>query len=764
MITKLTAENAELYYAPRFAQITDALHAAGYDITIRSLEDYFSNLTVIGSLKSGSFLLVLPADEDIFEINANTRAIAVPAAVKKNGIGVYGDHRAEMIIFSVDRYFDKQDLIGPGTQIAINWTFTPINSKVPTRQGHKAAFAPTGDLDKDGKVLFGFIITYDMVPSKGTLNFSVTVYVPGSETIENPVPGEETVVSPYTYALNTLPVSVAINDTLPLVDPAFVVSDNENYLGRLTNSVYTDDNIGPVEVPAWKSGIKLNADDPVSGLKQDAMSGLARLAYLPSSEDRDNVYSTGTPLSAFAVVNPSTAIISYRWSCNPLDGNVATGRSYSAVTKAADYILVNLPAEDPNDGSVYYKQTELEKPDILNPLTWAAAKAELDEDANAKFYMLGSSFVASGAGTYQVHAQARISAGPDQYEKVLEGAHLKVNTNYFVKDENEEIDVEHPLMNADAQAAQDAGTELYVLVTATRNSPELHSIVLTVPEAVKPEVTLGVQSAFEFNDTTKLLAGDEALDDIKYTYIQEGQDPTVIATVSLPAEVEGRNTTNEDALGAFAVELIKSDAADLTLEEINNKIDSGKLVFRELGEGEFEIIPDGIDEGQYQVRAINRRNGTYNVSEKSDIMYTSYVAPAINSITVQTIPDNEEAASVIVLEDGLQPNGAMVTLALNRYTDHYNFSFVDNSDNYENAVPRYSVEEVAEVNGTWVPAVSDESSVDRYDPEPNLISVDDGVYTFTIGNDPGTYRIKIENIYHNTVTTSYTDVFKLVAE
>jgi len=48
MITKLTADNAELYYAPRFAQITKAFEAAGKpEIQINSLEDYFSNLTEI---------------------------------------------------------------------------------------------------------------------------------------------------------------------------------------------------------------------------------------------------------------------------------------------------------------------------------------------------------------------------------------------------------------------------------------------------------------------------------------------------------------------------------------------------------------------------------------------------------------------------------------------------------------------------------------------------------------------------------------------
>ena len=128
MITKLTAENAELYYAPRFAEITAAFQAIDSPIEITSLEDYFLYLPEIAQLQLGAkgmpnaFLLVAPADEEIFAIDANTRAIAVPTFVKKNGIGVYGDHRAEMIVMTVDRYFDHEDFLNDQIVITIRWS------------------------------------------------------------------------------------------------------------------------------------------------------------------------------------------------------------------------------------------------------------------------------------------------------------------------------------------------------------------------------------------------------------------------------------------------------------------------------------------------------------------------------------------------------------------------------------------------------------------------------------------------------------------
>jgi hypothetical protein len=48
----------------------------------------------------------MPLDEPLFEIDANSRSIAVPSEFSRNGVGVKGDHQAETLYFRVDRYFD----------------------------------------------------------------------------------------------------------------------------------------------------------------------------------------------------------------------------------------------------------------------------------------------------------------------------------------------------------------------------------------------------------------------------------------------------------------------------------------------------------------------------------------------------------------------------------------------------------------------------------------------------------------------------------
>lgn len=62
--------------------------AEGFEpmLGITTLEEYFSWIRNLGTLNRK--YTILPLDEDHFEINANTRAINIPASFKKNGIAV----------------------------------------------------------------------------------------------------------------------------------------------------------------------------------------------------------------------------------------------------------------------------------------------------------------------------------------------------------------------------------------------------------------------------------------------------------------------------------------------------------------------------------------------------------------------------------------------------------------------------------------------------------------------------------------------------
>ena len=906
MITKLTAENAELYYAPRFAEITAAFKANGQDIEIKSLEDYFLYLDRIAALQAGAknmpnaYLLVLPADEEIFAIDANTRAISVPAFVKKNGIGVYGDHRAEMIVLKIDRYFDHEDFLND--EIVINWNFTPAGGRVPVYEENQAAaaFAPNEELNP-GYITFGFIITKDMTPQKGTLTFSVTIYDNKSGEI--------------VYSFNTLTASVNINDTFTLTDPEIIVNDTNNYVNRLTPSVYTDNTIPPLGLPEWRSGLLIN----------NQYTGLDDVAYFLPYEDANNEYREGVMLTAYAAANPATADLIYKWTFNPVSGTVETARDFETINKFADYVEVDLPEED--NGAIFYQLDEMERPNTTEPLTYSQAKALVDaatdtdprnylpmevkrlvtapQDENAedcqfnqdhiafyvnndkldiysteelrsftstdpgqssaqfkwigididtglesivglewnntgyilsendvaeaaglglpdghlifwakaeeidgrsktitiggndqykptqvtirylgvkadaqisqypqvitnipnipRFAVRGTSFHAMYAGNYQVTVQARVSAG-ENYEQVLENAELKVNTEYYLKDENDEIDRLHPLVNEDAAAAQAAGKELYVLVSAARNSMPIESSVLSIPPAKKPVTHLSVQSVYQFTDEVQM---DPDYQGIEYIYINNQDPPVIVATVTIDSE------DARDSAGVFAAELVQTSEALPTVEEIEQKIADHELEFRPLGDGKFPFTPtEGeIVEGEYVARTINRRNRTYSISDNSESIHTSLVAPAVNDIDVFAVFEDSE--SIPALVNGRRPDSGIVNFEINKQRSIYNFELVDNFANYPEAECSYFIEEVEydEETGIVRERTPEDKANDPFEHDEDLRRInlepvqdeeDSSVYRFTIERDPGYYRIKTENRYHGTIHTSYTDVFGII--
>ena len=82
MITKLTAENNEIYQA-RFELMNAAFAKKGLSLEIKSLEEYFANIQTILEFVTANpeytaRCLAMAADEPVFEIDANSRVITVP--------------------------------------------------------------------------------------------------------------------------------------------------------------------------------------------------------------------------------------------------------------------------------------------------------------------------------------------------------------------------------------------------------------------------------------------------------------------------------------------------------------------------------------------------------------------------------------------------------------------------------------------------------------------------------------------------------------
>lgn len=223
MITKVNTTNKD-EYSVFFGKLTEALGT----VEINSLAEYFNNLETIKGLTNAAPYLVLPLDEPFFEINANTRNILVPDEFKRNGIGVTGDSMAESLFFSIDRYFDIQDLSQNDINIYIQWE-TPAPNSI---KGYSTPWLE--DIDSNpGKLIFAWAIPSMLTKVAGNLKFSVRF---------QQVDGNGQIL----YDFSTLPQTVRINAGLNF-DLSKIVFD-ETSINTITNRL-KNSSIGGVFIP-----------------------------------------------------------------------------------------------------------------------------------------------------------------------------------------------------------------------------------------------------------------------------------------------------------------------------------------------------------------------------------------------------------------------------------------------------------------------------------------------------------------------------------
>jgi hypothetical protein len=138
--------------------------------------------------------LVLPLDEPAFEINANTRDIKVPAAFSQNGVGVQGDHGAEILYFKINRFFDTMDFGRDDVSIVIQW-------KTKDGTGTSPVFCKDIKSDPD-YLIFGWELTSDITIG-GIVEFSIRILVWNTDNENN-----------YIYSFSTKTATVAVKPAL----------------------------------------------------------------------------------------------------------------------------------------------------------------------------------------------------------------------------------------------------------------------------------------------------------------------------------------------------------------------------------------------------------------------------------------------------------------------------------------------------------------------------------------------------------------------
>lgn len=190
--------------------------------TFSDLAHYFAYLPAL--IRHKPKFLMMPIDEAPFEIKANTREIKVPPEFTKCS-GVQSDNYAEIITFTINRYFDYKDL--SNANIAVQWINEAAN-----KEG--VSFIDLVDIETYGdedKIRFGWPLTAEMTAAAGNLRFAVRFY-----TAEE-IGGSLT----FNYLLNTTPASIPIKETLNVdLNGKNVIKNNKDYeifLNTVTSSL-----------------------------------------------------------------------------------------------------------------------------------------------------------------------------------------------------------------------------------------------------------------------------------------------------------------------------------------------------------------------------------------------------------------------------------------------------------------------------------------------------------------------------------------------
>lgn len=224
------------YYDALFQSIMDycdglsASERELYNLTdlpkVENLRQYYERLDKLRSCGNYDFFR-MPPEEGFFEIDLNTRKIAVPSkatsidmtpSFAENGIGVQGDHSAEILYFKCDRYFDAMDL-------ALCQPNADENAKVQgacwiqwKRPGDTVPhLTPAYNFDVNDEsdeyypdtIIFGWPLSSEATAVAGDLEFSVRFvqWDPEKNQYRN-IPTE------LSYSLSTIPAKCSIKASL----------------------------------------------------------------------------------------------------------------------------------------------------------------------------------------------------------------------------------------------------------------------------------------------------------------------------------------------------------------------------------------------------------------------------------------------------------------------------------------------------------------------------------------------------------------------
>ena len=154
---------------------------------------------------------IIPSSEPVFNVFLNSRKIEIPSYFKK--IAMKGDHKAETVWFTLDRYFDGEDLADKNKKWAVQFVnakkeecLVPITYKYIGTQSLDEETSPGLNAAEDTNLKLGWEITHDLTKAAGKVEFSLRCFTLDEEKDE------------IIYNLGTEKVIVEVGETLFISD------------------------------------------------------------------------------------------------------------------------------------------------------------------------------------------------------------------------------------------------------------------------------------------------------------------------------------------------------------------------------------------------------------------------------------------------------------------------------------------------------------------------------------------------------------------
>ena len=623
MITKTL--NLDQAYQKLF---DDVRTASNGQYSFDNLEAFYGSIEEVAGVDPK--FLRLPLDEPLFEIDANTRKITVPAEFRANGVSVQRDHLAEVIYFRIARFFDYTDL--STCEIVINWKMGANEGKTTRFIQFNEPF--TVDEVETNGIIFGWPINNIVTEKSGQLTFAVEFFKKeGDEII---------------YRFNTLPTTVNIKDGLVIDEEATVYELDNDIIRTLINSSFGDGEaaVGPV---VWLTGDgqglvvgkEISVDSDVRVMFED---------FAPIVNLRTEINEQGVPVSipvdfyAQGFIDENTSL---RYTSTEGSNNIPV----------VEFVKVFRPrvqeAFDSNSGKKYYLGEFEFEPANSNEINdaidgglplWVDG-ALIDE---LKYYVVDSTnpLGYSEATQTQKDLWGKVDC-PDLYTKA---ARIEANTanSYAIKAQGYKEGYK-----------RDPETGEYILdendnkvLEKIGNGEVKSTAVVEVPMPEQPSAINMTVSQLTDND---IPAGYSFADNIQNVVFLSPQGNSFIEAEAVVDNYGAMQFTWQKKVGMDA----HNEPIFTNLSQ-TNPFNVDTIVDDELHPANKNSLTV-TEAGDYQVQVVNFLNGNYAETATSSIITASALASVIQSATAKYKRAMNNNAEFAVVTDSISYNSSNFT-------------------------------------------------------------------------------------------------------